>query len=378
MKPLEIYVHIPFCMKKCNYCDFLSFPAEEKKRETYVEALLHEILAAPEGDYQGVTVFFGGGTPSLLGEGPIRRILDALKKRFGLAEGAEITLEANPGTLDAGKLAGYRAAGVNRLSLGLQSADNRELALLGRIHDFRMFEESYRLAREAGFTNINLDLMCALPGQTPESWEKTLRTAAGFGPEHISAYSLILEEGTRFYEWFGGGKSEILPLPSEETERAMYRRTEEILRDFGYERYEISNYARPGMVCRHNEGYWTGAAYLGLGLGASSYVDGARFANTASLERYLTLAGRPEELREDVCCLTKEEKQEEFFFLGLRRMAGVSREEYRRRFGEDWFPYEAKMRRLVKMGFLEETKEGIRLTADGIDVSNAVFAELLA
>lgn len=392
MKPLEIYVHIPFCERKCHYCDFLSFPAREGLRDAYVKALMKEIGAVPEGaagagtdenaeEFLAATVFFGGGTPSLLSAEAVRAILEALKERFPLAEDAEITIEANPGTLDGGKLAEYRAAGINRLSLGLQSTDDRELELLGRIHDYRTFEKTYRLAREAGFANINLDLMCALPGQTLADWERTLRTAAALGPEHISAYSLILEEGTPFYERFGadgpGKGGEDLPLPSEETERAMYRRTGEVLRTFNYMRYEISNYARPGYVCRHNEGYWTGADYLGLGLGASSYIDGVRFANTVSFERYLARAGHPEAIREGICRLSEEERQEEFFFLGLRRTAGVSREEYRRRFGEDWDRYERNIRRLREMGFLEETGEGIRLTEEGIDVSNAVFAELL-
>lgn len=347
-------------------------------RDAYTDALIREIRAVFEAsEFAAATVFFGGGTPSLLSAKAIRAVMGALKERFSFSEDAEITIEANPGTLDMSKLAGYREAGINRLSLGLQSTDDAELKLLGRIHDYRTFEETYRLAREAGFANINLDLMCALPGQTLAGWERTLKTAAAFRPEHISAYSLILEEGTPFYRRFGSGDSAGLCLPSEETERAMYRRTGEILGTLGYERYEISNYARPGRACRHNEGYWTGAEYLGLGLGAASYVDGVRFANTVSLERYLDRAGEPGALREEIHCLTDEERQEEFFFLGLRRMAGVSREAYRRRFGEDWQRYEPKLRRLLTMGFLEETKEGVRLTDAGVDVSNAVFAELL-
>jgi oxygen-independent coproporphyrinogen-3 oxidase len=385
MTPLEVYLHIPFCQRKCRYCDFLSAPASEEEQEAYLEALLTEIRTAPEGedDYRVVTVFVGGGTPSLLTGGQIGRILGGLRDRFAFDREAEITMEANPGTLNRDKLAAYRKAGVNRLSLGLQSADDRELALLGRIHNFQTFRENFYLAREVGFTNINVDLMCSLPGQTIESWERTLHTTAELGPEHISAYSLIIEEGTPFGEQYGEEErkrqagEETRILPSEETERTMYRRTKEILHSYGYERYEISNYARPGKACRHNEGYWTGVEYLGLGLGASSYIKGVRFANSRDRKEYQAVSGQPERLRRDVCRLTEEERREEFFFLGLRRMAGVSREDYRKRFGEDWDRYEENIRRLIGQGMLAETPYGICLTEPGIDVSNAVFAELL-
>lgn len=390
-RPLELYLHIPFCMRKCRYCDFLSAPAEEAVRERYVQALIREIGAVPEADrpYRVETIFFGGGTPSILTGEQIGRVMEALRRRFLLDPDAEISLEANPGTLDPEKLEACRAAGINRLSLGLQSADDRELKRLGRLHDYGTFRETYRMAREAGFDNINVDLMSSLPGQLEESWERSLRLAAELGPEHLSAYSLIIEEGTPFYEEYGedelrreAGEKPVF-LPSEEQERRMYQRTKEVLREYGYERYEISNYAKPGRACRHNEGYWTGVEYLGLGLGASSYIEETRFSNRRDLEGYLEICGAEdgpavERLREEICRLTRTEREEEFFFLGLRRMAGVRRSDYRARFGEDWGKYRDPMTRLIRQGFLKETPEGIALTEAGIDVSNAVFAELLA
>ncbi len=409
-KPLEIYIHIPFCQRKCSYCDFLSAPADEETREQYVRALVREICEVPvsageaadglvvempageadglAADYRVVSVFFGGGTPSILSGEQIGRIMAAVRARFELAADVEVTLEANPGTVDAEKLAAYRAAGINRLSLGLQSTEDAELRMLGRIHDYAAFLETYRLAREAGFDNINVDLMNSLPGQSPESWARSLARVTALGPEHISVYSLIVEEGTPFFELFGEddrrrseGRMPMF-LPTEEEERRMYQQTGELLAAAGYERYEISNYARPGRACRHNEGYWTGVAYQGFGLGAASYIEETRFSNRTDLAGYVAALGDgvrlSAELREDICHLSAEERQEEFFFLGLRRMAGVSRAEYRARFGEDWTRYQENIDRLTGLGFLEETTAGIRLTAAGIDVSNEVFAELLA
>ncbi|MBR5475106.1 MAG: radical SAM family heme chaperone HemW [Lachnospiraceae bacterium] len=384
--PLEIYVHIPFCERKCAYCDFLSAPAEASVRNRYVEALLCEIQLVPEREenYEVVSIFFGGGTPSLLTGEQMKRILKTLRTCFAVAEDAEISMEANPGTVDREKLAAYRQAGVNRLSLGLQSTEDEELALLGRIHNYETFLETYRMAREAGFMNINVDLMSSLPGQSVESWERSLRRIVALEPEHISAYSLIVEEGTPFYEKYGEddrrreeGEDPIW-LPTEEEERLMYQRTGEILREAGYERYEISNYSKPGLACRHNEGYWIGVPYLGLGLGASSYIKETRFSNCCELSDYLDAKGDVSQLREDICHLTDKERQEEFFFLGLRRMEGVSRERYQERFGEDWAPYQEKIYVLLKQGLLEETEAGIRLSKKGIDVSNGVFAELLS
>ncbi|MDO4295331.1 MAG: radical SAM family heme chaperone HemW [bacterium] len=381
---LEVYIHVPFCVKKCEYCDFLSFPASEELRRQYVAKLCEEVRAAENhGECVG-TVFFGGGTPSLFTPKQIQSILDSVRAVWRLAEDVEISMEMNPGTLGYGeaereRLAGYREAGINRLSIGLQSANNEELQLLGRIHTWEQFLESYRCARELGFANINVDLMSALPKQSRETWEHSLRKTAELAPEHISAYSLIIEEGTPFYEkYHGAGEGE---LPDEDTEREMYARTEEILQEYGYERYEISNYAKEGKVCRHNVGYWTGVPYLGFGLGAASYYQGQRFSNTRDLREYLAadFSDKKHSIRREVQTLSTEEKMEEFLFLGLRLMQGVRAAEFRERFGWDLEDiYGKQLRQFEKWGLLEGTKEGAyRFTREGISVSNSVLCEFL-
>ncbi len=283
-KPLELYIHIPFCIRKCAYCDFLSAPAAPEVQEAYVGQLLQEIAASkklPE-DYEAVTVFFGGGTPGILKGELLCSILRALRDRFSVREDAEITVEANPGTVNRDKLVQYREAGVNRISLGLQSADNQELKLLGRIHTWEQFLESFQLARETGFRNINVDLMSALPGQTTESVHRTLERVLALSPEHISAYSLILEEGTPFYKRYEGHPE---LLPSEEEERQMYYDTRDRLCACGYEHYEISNFAKPGYACRHNLGYWERTDYKGFGLGAASLLENVRYTNQTGSDR---------------------------------------------------------------------------------------------
>ena len=311
-KPLELYIHIPFCVKKCAYCDFLSGPSTLEVREAYVNCLIEEICHckhAGVGDsdnkwapcdpenYEVVSAFFGGGTPSILKPDQIRRIMTALKEVFCWNSDAEVTIEANPGTVDEEKLRNYLDCGINRISFGLQSADNEELRKLGRIHTWEEFLDSFHQARIAGFTNINVDLMSALPGQTVDSWRKTLEKVLELKPEHISAYSLIIEEGTPFYE-----KYEDHPelLPPEEEERQMYHDTKKILHEHGYERYEISNYARTGYACRHNLGYWERREYKGFGLGSASLLENRRYTNTCELKQYLQgrIRGTEEELSE--------------------------------------------------------------------------------
>ena len=398
-RELELYLHIPFCIRKCAYCDFLSGPADRQTQEQYTEALIREIKAFPEKEqYVVCSVFFGGGTPSVLPAESIVRILEVLKEEFsflgenGEAEAesgaavqeTEVTIECNPGTADYEKLQKYRKAGINRLSLGLQSADNQELACLGRIHSWETFLETYEQARRAGFTNINIDLMSALPGQSTASWQKTLEKMLALHPEHISAYSLIIEEGTPFYEQYHEEdalreKGEVPALlPSEEEEREMYGMTEKMLNAAGMYRYEISNYAYPGYECRHNNGYWTGVWYAGFGLGASSYLNHRRYRNTDSMEQYLTAS--PEELQKEreVELLSQNDEMEEFMFLGLRRMAGVSEEEFRIRFqktiGEVYGDVPGK---LIQEGLLKRENGFLHLTGDGIHVSNLVMAEFL-
>lgn len=366
---LGIYIHIPFCVRKCEYCDFLSAPAGEETREQYAAMLKKEIAEAEDlaGRFQAETVFFGGGTPSLLSAEEFSGIMDALYRRFDVLPDAEITVECNPGTLTKEKLSAYKAAGVSRLSIGLQSADDRELKMLGRIHTWKEFQESYDLARSAGFDNLNIDLISALPGQTESAWMNTLSRTAALEPEHISAYSLIIEEGTPFYRQYAeGGPLENL-LPDEDTERKMYEDTKLFLQERGYERYEISNYARPGYACRHNLSYWERIDYKGFGIGAASLVDEVRYKNSASLAAYLR-GDFSFESREE---LRKKDRLEETMFLGLRKMEGVALTE------ELWSVYGRTFEDLKKKGLLKEEKGRILLTDRGIDISNYVLSEFL-
>ncbi len=382
MKELELYLHIPFCERKCAYCDFLSAPADPPVRISYIKKLQEEIAYyGPQfEEYEVSSIFFGGGTPTILEGYQLAVILETVKGHFHLAADAEITVECNPGTLTAGKAEKLVQAGFNRLSIGLQSADDRELQLLGRIHNFAQFLESYDLARKAGFENINVDLMSALPGQTLKSWQNTLQKVTALRPEHISAYSLIIEEGTPFYERFAederireeGGHPRL--LPEEEVERQMYELTEAFLHTKGYERYEISNYAKPGYECRHNCGYWTRKAYLGLGLGASSLVEHQRFQNTSDLKDYL----EQEYHHIHIETLDKKSEMEEFMFLGLRLMAGISRQQFEKTFQVTLDSvYGEVLRKLKSEHLIEEVAGYVRLTEHGIDVSNYVLSEFL-
>lgn len=366
---LELYLHIPFCVKKCAYCDFLSAPADESVQAGYVEALKGEIRRqkALGADRRVTSVFIGGGTPSILEGTQTAELLESVYDSFRIDTHAEITIECNPGTLTKDKLSCYRRQGVNRLSIGLQSTDNRELKTLGRIHTYEEFLESFSLARETGFGNLNVDLMSALPGQTRESWQKTLKQVLALKPEHISAYSLIIEEGTPFYDRFGPGAGEEYLLPDEDTERQMYYDTRDMLKAEGYERYEISNYARPGFACRHNLGYWERREYLGLGLGASSLIGGVRYQNHRKLSAYL--AG--DYSHEEVQRLTRKEIQEETMFLGLRKTEGVPLTEELSKVYKEVFP------ELERQGLLLRENGRVRLTDLGIDVSNYVLAEFL-
>ncbi len=376
MGEIELYVHIPFCIRKCNYCDFLSFPSEEEERDTYVKALcaeIEEMGKLSEGE-KVRSIFIGGGTPSILKIRQMERILQAVHQSFDINEDAEISMEANPGTLNREKLEAYHKMGINRLSIGLQSTEDSCLRKLGRIHTFAQFEENYQQARAAGFKNINIDLMSALPGQTLESYKETLETVLDLKPEHISSYSLILEEGTPFYE----DDKLIDQLPDEESERRMYEMTKEILADRGYFRYEISNYALPGKECRHNLGYWDDLPYVGLGLGASSYWRGARFSNETCLEKYMAEPFVMPEKREDYHVLPKEEQMEEYMFLGLRKCAGVSVELFREKYGVTMKEiYGEIIDKYMKAGLLEISDGRLRLTDSGIDVSNRIFSEFL-
>lgn len=373
MKALGVYIHIPFCVQKCVYCDFLSGPATREKQQAYLAALKREIEEEAQ-QYSGYvieTVFFGGGTPSILEAEDIAACISLLKEKYVMSQEAEITIEMNPGTASREKLEGLRKAGVNRLSIGLQSAQNEELKLLGRIHTWEDFLHTYEMARAVGFRNINVDLMSALPGQSPATWEDTLRKVLELEPEHISAYSLIVEEGTVLYDRL----EQYPPIPSEEDDRLMYQRTKQLLSQKGYDRYEISNYAKKGFESRHNTVYWVRKAYVGFGLGASSMVADRRWSNTTEMERYLNPNTNK---KEELHTLSKEECMEEYMFLGLRMMKGVSRQGFFDTYGVRMNDiYGTAIEKWLQEGYLQQEGDYIRLTDRGIDVSNVILADFL-
>ena len=406
---LELYIHMPFCVKKCEYCDFLSFPADTNTQIKYVHALLNEIRFYGEKmrGFRVSTIYIGGGTPSWLEPELVTAVMDQIYKSFQVYEDAEISIECNPGTVTAAKLQAYRRAGINRLSIGLQSTNNTELKTLGRIHTYEQFLKTYELARNEGFTNINVDLMSGLPRQSAESFADTLQRVIRLKPEHISAYSLIIEKGTPFYEKYkfdmvrqeAGMKTE--ELPTEDDTYKMLKLTQRVLAKAGYERYEISNYAKPGYACRHNVGYWTRENYLGLGLGAASLIDNVRYSNTRELYEYIEICREltflppevfaPEEgmdapergwfgsnLHTEAAVVNRKAQMEEFMFLGLRMPEGISRNEFETNFG---MPIEAAYVQVLldlQAQKLIEKREGrVYLTDRGMDVANYVMAQFL-
>lgn len=431
-KQLSIYVHIPFCARKCFYCDFLSFNAGADRIESYFFSLGKEISIWADKfkgmEYEVISVFFGGGTPSFVDAKYIVEILDLIRSKFSLRPDAEITIEANPASAMYEKLLDYRQAGINRLSIGAQSLNDEELKRLGRLHDAKMFLETYENARKAGFDNINIDIMSALPGQSLDSYVSTIKKVTELRPEHISAYSLIVEEGTPFFDMD-------LNLPDEETDRLMYHKTLQLLSEYGYHRYEISNYAlRPETAgkkeadaieaydkyeCRHNKVYWQRGNYLGVGIGAASMVENVRWSNLRDIGKYVDALsdirlrsgnegdlGRSEEPRNDsvepkflsICEnieeLTVNGQMEEFMFLGLRLTKGVDTGQFQKLFGKKINEvYGSVIEKYVGLGLLEKVHfhesgypgngkeaneaEFLRLTEKGLDVSNTVMAEFL-
>lgn len=378
-RELELYIHIPFCVHKCNYCDFLSAPADKKTQNAYMEALCKELRKRSEESrsYGVSTVFIGGGTPTAVDAQWIRQVMDIVKAEYRLMADAEITMEMNPGTVTAETLKVYKESGINRISIGMQSTVDKELIELGRIHTYEQFLECFKLAREIGFENINVDIMSALPKQSFESYCDTLRSVVELGPEHISAYSLIIEEGTPFYQVYEEG---MLDLPDEDTERRMYEFTGEYLKQHGYERYEISNYAKPGKECQHNVGYWERKNYLGFGIGAASMVENVRFRNGTDLNAYME---KPCSVRENIQTLTKTEQMEETMFLGLRMTKGVSWRAFERSFGLTLEQvYGSVLQKhlnneLLTKDVSEEGDYSICLTKKGMDVSNYVMSDFL-
>ena len=376
-KDLGLYVHIPFCVRKCEYCDFLSWSAGEEEREQYVNALLSEIESYRDfvKGYRVSTIFVGGGTPSVLRPKQMERILQKIYEVFELEKRPEITIEVNPGTVDEEKLQCYKANGINRLSMGLQSVKDEKLRLLGRIHTYQEFAESYELARKVGLDNISIDLISSVPGQTLQEWKEELEIAAVQNPEHISVYQLIIEEGTPFYEKYAEHPE---LLPDEETSREIYLWTGRFLKEAGYEQYEISNYAKPGKESRHNLKYWERGDYLGLGLGAASMVRNIRMSNTKDMKTYLERCDKPKTMREDVQFLEEPRQMEEFMFLGLRKTRGVSKKEFRRIFGREMdMVYEKALHKCLENGMLLEHKDRIFLSEEGTLLSNMVLSEFL-
>ena len=368
---LMIYVHIPFCVKKCDYCDFVSGVCDKTVHEAYFKALKEEIISRSESarDKRAGSVFFGGGTPSIVDAHHIDEIMQLLYTRFHIDRDAEISIEANPNSVTAEKLKVYREAGINRISIGLQSSKDDELKTLGRVHTFEEFLKTYDLVRGEGFKNVNIDIMSAIPGQTLDSYHETLKAVAKLSPEHISAYSLIVEEGTPFYERYKDGTG----LPDEDTERAMYHDTKAILKEYGYERYEISNYARPGYECKHNTGYWTGREYIGFGVAAASYDKETRRVNTEDLNKYIAGEREGETAR-----LSENDKMEEFMFLGLRMTRGISKSGFLKAFGKDFYDiYGKQAEKLKDLGLIVESGDRIFLSELGTDVSNTVMAEFM-
>lgn len=368
-----IYLHIPFCIKKCDYCDFTSFPCGEVP-EAYVDALIREIeLVSKSGEHPAEfdTVFFGGGTPSLLGGGQMRRIMDALNNRFSIREDAERSMEVNPGTTSGEKLRAYRAAGINRLSIGLQSSHDALLKSIGRIHTYTQFLDTLAFAREAGFDNINADVMHGLPGQTQSMYLDTLRAVCDLRGQHISAYALTLEEHTPLYARIFTGET---VLPDADETADMQDAGIDYLDSRGYHRYEISNFAREGYECRHNLNYWQNGEYIGLGVAAHSAVrlkNWTRTANTDSADEYIRMLSRGKRPVFETIKLYPADEMFECVMLGLRLVRGVDRAAFTARFGVDMADaFSDAMSLLRKRGWVEESESRIALNRKGLDLQN--------
>lgn len=383
MKRLGIYVHIPFCAKKCNYCDFYSLASSEDEKIAYIEALkseIREVSKKVSDEYRVYTIYFGGGTPSIIKAYYIKEILEEIRLGFRLYKDdfyPEITIECNPKTVDMEKLLMYKEAGINRISLGLQSANNDELKLLGRIHTFEDFLDSYDMVRKSGFTNVNIDLMSAIPNQKISIYERSLDELIKLNPEHISSYSLIIEEGTPFYKKYAEKAPFVKDLPSEDEDRAMYELTLTRLAKAGYKRYEISNYAKEGYFSRHNTSYWERVPYLGFGVGASSLFEGERYDNVANLKEYIKNAGISD-VRQNITKLSLKDEMSEFMFLGLRLIDGISKQAFTKKFTftvEEIFGDVVKKH--INNELLIDYGDFLKLSDRGLDISNYVLSDFL-
>ncbi|MDU6519750.1 MULTISPECIES: radical SAM family heme chaperone HemW [Clostridium] len=373
MKEVALYIHIPFCKQKCFYCDFPSYARKDDLMSDYIEALLIELKEKIK-DYEVRSLFIGGGTPSYLNEENLSKLMKEIKN-INFIEDAEKTIECNPGTVSEEKFNIMKGGGINRLSFGLQTTKNNLLKGIGRIHTFEAFKDNYNLARSVGFNNINIDMMFGLPNQSVKDWTDSLEEVAKLNPEHISAYSLIIEEGTPFYKLYNEDK---LKLPSEEEEREMYKKCKNILIENGYHQYEISNYAKEGKECLHNEVYWMCNEYIGVGASSSSYIDGKRIKNIDDLREYIKRIGSGKSILDEEIINTKNDNIEEFMFMGLRMNCGIEEEEFKRRFHTDVDNvYKDVIEGNINKGLLERKRGRIYLTDKGIELSNMVMSDMI-
>lgn len=372
MKEKSLYIHIPFCSKKCLYCDFSSFAGIEYLMDDYVDALCTELLFYKDL-YKFKTIFVGGGTPTFLNIKNLEKLGEAIGK-LNTDSNVEFTMEANPGTFNLEKLKIMKDMGVNRLSIGVQSYNNNLLKKLGRIHTIEIFKENYKIARNTGFNNINLDLMFGLPSQSLEDWKSTLEKVINLNPEHLSCYSLIIEEGTPFYSMYNDRSK----LPNEEVERDMYNYTLEFLNNNGYGHYEISNFAKQEKQCKHNLVYWELEDYLGCGAAAHSFIDGYRIENISSVKKYIYKIKRGEKPLENIHKNSMKESMEEFMFMGLRKIEGIDKKRFEKVFGIDIHAvYNKTIEKYKKIDLLHENDVNLKLTKKGIELSNMVMSEFI-
>lgn len=374
MKSLGLYIHIPFCVKKCHYCDFYSVCHTNEGESEYVNALCDHIRneAHQYKDYEIDTVFLGGGTPSVLSAESILQISQTVKVSFKLSSTLEFTIEANPGTLDAQKLSAYKNAGINRLSIGLQSTSDKELCALGRIHTLETFAHSYSLAREYGFDNISIDVMYGLPNQTVEDFSKTLDHVCDFNPEHISAYCLKIEENTHF-----GKIRSTLTLPDDDEEYEMYMLLCEKLKARGYEQYEISNFSKSGFYSRHNMKYWQSQEYISFGPAAHSYFEGKRYSYSRDIDKYIKCPQKVYDTENDGESVAKIDKMDEYVMLKLRLAGGVDEGEFFEKFGTPFAEEYPEAEKFIKSGHMVHKNGAYRFTSKGFFVSNYILTEIL-
>ena len=375
MKELGIYVHIPFCKQKCSYCDFISYCDKNDLIEKYIKALKQEIENSSVNEYEISTIYIGGGTPSYIESKYISEILKTIKQKYNISKNVEITIEVNPGTVTKEKLRDYVEAGINRISIGLQSCNNNLLKMIGRIHTYEEFLSTYKLAREVGFKNINVDLMIGLPNQTLDDVKKSLEEISKLNPEHISVYSLIVEEGTPIEKKIAKGQ---LKLPNEELEREEYWEVKKFLENLGYKHYEISNFAKTGYESKHNLNCWEQKEYLGFGAAAHSYMKKTRYSNTENIEKYINQEMQSEQLHIVHEVQKEEEQKKEYMLLGLRKIDGVQISSFKNKFGcNPIMEFKNELNKLTQEGLIEIDLDQIKLTEKGIDLANIVWEEFI-